>query len=114
MTYKTKPVHIKAWQHTGGSDQLETWRFQEWVKDELPDYVDKLSGARWVASTDAIPIFNIKYIPHVDEKKQYMPLMEFPLNVNEWFIFNPTLKECDHIPFNVHSEKYFKTFFEEV
>ena len=30
MTYKTKPVEIKAWQYTGGSDQLATWRFQEW------------------------------------------------------------------------------------
>ena len=30
MTYKTKPVAIKAWPYTGGSDPLETWRFQEW------------------------------------------------------------------------------------
>lgn len=29
MTYKTKHVEIKAWQYTGGSDQLDTWRFQE-------------------------------------------------------------------------------------
>lgn len=32
MTYKTKPVEIKAWQYTGGSDQLETWRFKNGSK----------------------------------------------------------------------------------
>lgn len=114
MNYKMKPVEIKAWQYTGGSNQLETWRFQEWVKDELPDYVDKLFGAQWVASTDVRPIFNIEYTHNTDNNIQYMPLMEFPLDTDEWFIFNPALKKYGNIPFNVCSDKYFRTFFEEV
>lgn len=111
--FKLKSYPIKAWQYTGGSDQLESWRFQEWVKDELPDYVDKLFGAQWVASTDVRPIFNIEYTHNTDNNIQYMPLMEFPLDTNEWFIFIAS-EELGNIPFRACSNKTFKAFFEEV
>lgn len=88
MTYYPIRLPIKAWQYLG--DGFGTQSFQDWIAEQLPQYIDAIKCEElWQNSMLSITF------PIGDTELDFDMIAVYP---GEWIVYIPTLEGLENFP----------------